>query len=574
MASLIDKLSQYSTEPLPRHSVWLTALMFLLVVTGATALTLYSDYRTEQGRADRRLATLANTIAIHIRQYLAGVDLSLRSLDDTFTSNSASGSDPNQLHVTLRRLQAFTPGLQGVGIVNKSGRVVASSATLNPVPIDLSDRSFFLHHRNNNSPDILLDSPIMSRPDNVVSIPISRRLEDSGGNFEGIIGARLDPNYFSSFFQAADVDVVSLVLHDGTIISRHPKIDLLAAPRLSPEVMREAVGTTQRNLSPVDQQDRRILLSEIGAGGLFLQTGFNKSRTLGNWMRKSTTVIVLYVVVVALTMFVAIFEQRRLNAVAAMMQARVESERLADEARGIAMQENLRKSEFLAHMSHEIRTPLNAIIGFSQVLDGEMFGPVGSAKNREYVKDILYSGEHLLSVINDILDMAKVDAGKWDIQPTQLPLSELCDAVLRLAKQRALHEGVQVVVNTPDRAVMIEVDERTLRQALLNLLINAIKFSDSGMTVSLNAALLTNGDLELTVADQGPGMSAADIAKALSPFETSASKNARKRSDTGLGLPLARKFIELHGGELRIASTPGAGTQASLRLPASRVLPG
>jgi signal transduction histidine kinase len=234
---------------------------------------------------------------------------------------------------------------------------------------------------------------------------------------------------------------------------------------------------------------------------------------------------------------------------------------------------NRTKSEFLANMSHELRTPLNAIIGFSQIMTQQMFGPLGSPRYREYAGDVLSSSQHLLQIINDILDMAKIEAGRVELHEAPVALGPLFDDCLRLVRERAHTGEVRLKHDLPDQIPELLADERLVKQILLNLLSNAVKFTPRGGTVSLQARLAVDGALMLSVADTGIGIAADDIAKVLQPFGQVDSTYARSHGGTGLGLSIVRALVELHGGSFRLESELGQGTTASVRFPAARSLP-
>jgi PAS domain S-box-containing protein len=233
---------------------------------------------------------------------------------------------------------------------------------------------------------------------------------------------------------------------------------------------------------------------------------------------------------------------------------------------------NRAKSEFLANMSHELRTPLNAIIGFSEVIAKELFGPVGNRQYAEYARDVRSSGEHLLQIINDLLDLSKLEAGKQDLHETEIGLPELVEASLRLIGERATAADVAIAVELPAGLPIVFADERLLKQILVNLLSNAVKFTPRGGRIAVRAATTPAGGVALTVADTGIGMSAAEIKVALSPFGQVDGTLARKHQGTGLGLPLARSLAELHGGTLTVESEPGTGTAVTVTLPPASVL--
>jgi signal transduction histidine kinase len=230
------------------------------------------------------------------------------------------------------------------------------------------------------------------------------------------------------------------------------------------------------------------------------------------------------------------------------------------------------KSRFLADMSHELRTPLNAVIGFSEVMAGEIYGPLGCPRYREYASDIRDGGAHLLAIVNDLLDLAKIEAGGMELGEDRVVVAELVAAALRQVEGRAAEKGVRLAAEPAGDLPPLLADRLRVLQMLLNLLSNAVKFTPRDGTVRVSAALRPDGGLELAVADDGPGMSAADLARALEPFGQATSTPAAERAaGTGLGLPLTKRLVEAHGGALVLGSAPGRGTRAALVFPASRV---
>jgi PAS domain S-box-containing protein len=230
------------------------------------------------------------------------------------------------------------------------------------------------------------------------------------------------------------------------------------------------------------------------------------------------------------------------------------------------------KSEFLANISHELRTPLNAIIGFSEIMRDQIFGPIGSPQYREYLGDVLESAHHLLELINDILDLAKAEAGKLELAEEQVDVAAVVRATVRLVRERAQRAGLELSVNAAEGLPIVHADERKLKQILLNLLSNAVKFTGEGGAIAVAAGLDARGDLILSVTDSGIGIAPGDLALALAPFGQVEGSLNRKHEGTGLGLPLSRAMAELHGGELTLESTFGKGTTVRVRLPASRVV--
>jgi signal transduction histidine kinase len=227
---------------------------------------------------------------------------------------------------------------------------------------------------------------------------------------------------------------------------------------------------------------------------------------------------------------------------------------------------NRSKSEFLANMSHELRTPLNAIIGFTEIIAHELFGPVGNERYLEYIKDVHSSSLHLLSIINDVLDMSKIEAGKLELAKQPVILQEILGDVIRLMHTRAGSRGIDLVCRWLDDPFVIWADERALKQIFLNLLSNAVKFSEDGEPVFVRA-VVGDGAAIIDVEDRGIGMNKEEQERALLPFGQAKPSTSGNYGGTGLGLPITKGLVEAHGGSLSLTSRPGEGTLVRVRLP-------
>jgi PAS domain S-box-containing protein len=231
------------------------------------------------------------------------------------------------------------------------------------------------------------------------------------------------------------------------------------------------------------------------------------------------------------------------------------------------------KSEFLANMSHELRTPLNAIIGFSEVMLREVKGPLGNASYLEYAKAINDAGDHLLDLINDVLDLAKVEAGQWELYEEEIDLQRLVNWAGRMVSEQAASRQLDVVFNistrddTPD---IVYADERALRQILLNLLSNAVKFTDPGGRIEISREINAEDYLIISIADNGIGIADMDLERVMEQFSQAAPTDTRDHEGSGLGLPLVRKLVELHDGKFTLSSKLGVGTTVSVCLPPER----
>ena len=232
------------------------------------------------------------------------------------------------------------------------------------------------------------------------------------------------------------------------------------------------------------------------------------------------------------------------------------------------------KSEFIGNMSHELRTPLNSIIGFSEILDQQSFGPLGNDRYAQYAANIHGSGVHLLQIINDILDVSRIETGNYRIQEELFDLRELANASVRMMRERPEGKGVSIRISFPNRLPSLRADERLLKQILINLLSNGAKFGGGVEPVELSASWNPGGGLALTVADKGIGIDSAKISEICAPFYQADTSLERPFEGTGLGLYLVSQFMKLHGGTLEIESELGRGTRATVRFPAARVVVG
>jgi len=323
-----------------------------------------------------------------------------------------------------------------------------------------------------------------------------------------------------------------------------------------------------------------------GALGMFLASAYLMTRVwvgqvLG-WlgyhsMVEQIMIVQLFVAVLVFSVVLvgAVLEERRRaqqNLAAAMERAELAREEAlaarqeAFVAREAAMEANRSKSMFLANMSHELRTPLNAVIGFSQTMQDEVFGPLGNERYKEYSGLIAKAGAHLLDLINDILDMSRIEAGKFEIHLEPLDVVPLVGECVGLMKDTALQAGLTLTFGKPAGPVAIHADPRALKQILLNLLANAVKFTPSGGQVEVNITRLP-GEIELVVCDNGIGIPSDKVPRAGDPFVQFHQKSGKQGA--GLGLALVRSLAQMHGGTVRIESREGEGTLVAVSLPAA-----
>ena len=248
-----------------------------------------------------------------------------------------------------------------------------------------------------------------------------------------------------------------------------------------------------------------------------------------------------------------------------------------EEAQKQALEEvssaNRAKTEFLANMSHELRTPLNAVIGFSELIKSEPFGPIGAPQYMDYIEDINSSGQHLLAIINDILDMSKIEAGKMTLVESVADFASVTDSCLRLVADRAQNGSVEVSNAVSGKLPFLRADLRMVKQMLLNLMTNAVKFTPEGGRVEVRAEIDVSGCFVVSVSDSGIGIAAEHLEEVMQPFGQADTSLGREYEGTGLGLPLVKAMADLHSATLELESTVGVGTTATIRFPAERVQP-
>ncbi|MGE4218355.1 MAG: ATP-binding protein [Alphaproteobacteria bacterium] len=547
----------------------------------ATALTLCAGWAiplwqldalrgAELDRASALALSQSRILRAHAEQGLDAAAVAFRSFDqEPDIPGIQPPSDAAATHILLRQLRDGSALFDGLGLIDAAGELWVSADRNHPAGVDLSDRDYFEAHRAIRSMDLRIDAPIVSRPRNIPAIPVSMRLDDARGNFAGVIAGRVRPAVLESLYRSAGADAAMLLLADGTplicVANGQASGDAFAA------AIQPAMDAAAEPEAAVDKAGWIVGFSRSARYSVVVAVGFERNGLLAEWRKTRLALLTLAAIrtlVVACMAGLLLWwlrRQRRLSmALAAARDA-------ADEARLSAEAANRSKSEFLAHMSHELRTPLNAVIGFSEMMVSERMGPVGNPRYREYAHIVNASSGHLLAVINSILDLAKVDAGKWDLQPEPVSLHGLARDLRNLTVGRAEASNVSLSIDLGEDMPRVESDRRLLLQILVNLATNAIKFTPAGGRIDVAAAVLEEG-VAIRVVDTGFGMSAEELAALREPFRR-VDGQGRRRQETGLGLPLSLRFADLIGARLEIASERGKGTQAVLYLPWHMELP-
>jgi signal transduction histidine kinase len=340
----------------------------------------------------------------------------------------------------------------------------------------------------------------------------------------------------------------------------------LNAPGVSFSLHRTANNAAEAaNLTPTFGNRNGVITADVDrpTAGFAATASMSEEGALTEWRARSEVAAIALLLRSLFVVGVGYFLVQQLRWREAVQTELLRAKETAESA-------NRAKSAFLANMSHELRTPLNAIIGFSEIIKSQTFGP-RSERYPDYAGHIFYSGKHLLALISDILNLSKMEAGRLTLQEEEVELADMVASCITLVETQARQAKIRISVSLDDEVRSVRADDRRLRQVLINLLSNAVKFTPEGGQIRVSSTQ-ENGGLAIAVSDTGIGMAPEDIPKAMMPFGQVDSTIRRKQEGTGLGLPLAKQLVELHGGTFRIDSKIDGGTTVTFVLPAERII--
>ena len=561
------------------------AIAVIILAIAGIVLILLRNQTIED--SDREMATVSRVTAERTSQTFAATDVLIRSIIGMSTrpgpgeaGTLAERAKTQAFHDTLLRIQKLLPEIDVAAVIDADGDVIGSSREYPVSKVNLGKTSFFTALKEKPDSELVVSAPIQSRLTGNPTLYMARSMTDSEGRFQGVVMAAISVNYFQHYFSGIDLgatSTVTLVNDEMRVVARWPDPEGLVGRVIQPLASgrRPDTGETVTFMAQGGKGTRRVVATrfEIGKMPMYLAISRTQSALLQPW-RNALVFIVLFaatslVVLGVLAVFVLRAVSHEENWGNALMEREVRLSRQAIElahARDVAETANRARGEFMANMSHELRTPLNAILGFSEILERGLFGPLGDPRYREFAADIHASGKHLLQVIGNILDLAKVDAGKLELFTQDFDIVETMQSCSRLMSEAANAGGVALEMLTPQGPVYIQGDATRVRQILLNLLSNAVKFTPRGKTVTLTGEPVEDGFI-LRVTDTGIGMTEEEAIKAMEPFHQIDSSLARRYQGTGLGLPLTKSLVTLHEGEMDIRSVPGEGTTVTVWLP-------
>jgi len=531
----------------------------------------WSDYEQTINTAFSKTANDTRVFEEYTLRTLNAIDiLLLGEINRIEEQPEAAFSINHSYDLRLAKLAESVPALWGIIVLDKDGRLMFDSNNNKTTSFELSESDFFKAHKADQSLQFHISSPFMDRLTEDWFFGISQRLNNSEGEFRGIIMAIVHADFAEPFlvdFRSCADCSYTLISDNGTILANEP-----SESGLGTNVFQSALFSSHLSLSKSGVYETRntsegetyiLGYSQSEDYPLVATVSRSLDETLSEWRLQINKRLIVSVLGVLLSIGLG-----QANAKQIRTQKRVLEQAAAREAAEIS---NASKTEFLANMSHELRTPLNSIIGFAEILQTSD-SAISQEKRFDYYESIRGSGEHLLHIINDILDLSKIDADRMPITESPFHIDQIVESSLKLVAQKA-QAGEIDLINTVDSDLpLLNADERKTKQMLLNLLSNAIKFTPKGGTVTVSAAVDKPGGLNLTVTDNGIGMNEEETKLALDKFRQIDSSLAREHAGTGLGLPLVKGLIELHDGSFILKSVKGEGTQVTLRFPKKRVL--
>ncbi len=548
------------------------ALFFLYGLLAAGAAWEQSRSRRDSLRSaqlsiERQAAAIGNAVD----RALLSVDLMLM---DAVTA--MAGSDPSAAEAAIRRHVPYAvPGTQ-TGIYDGEGRLIAGGRAMMLRPAGIAETAYYHRHRYDGVRSATVH--LLSPRGILAGLGQSRSVVDDRGGFLGVIVAMIDGDFLAGLVSEhlESTTRVCVFLTGAESAVQMPGPDCgIGLPEL--EGTRGAMADETALGGGIGQfgtvtdvtSDRIVSLHGLRSFPLTLHLSKDLEAVLAVWRDRATVwaiaVAVSGLLLVVFAGWIAVLERARMR-----LAARFHEEELA---RRQAQESDKLKSQFISKMSHEFRTPLNAILGFAQVIKDQLIGPLQNRKYVEYANDIYISGEHMLSLVNDFLELSKIEAGRMQLKPQYLSVRSEVSAVLRMVGPKADAKGVSIYSESIVGEAHAVADQRALRQMLLNLVGNAIKFTEPGGRVDIE---LDQSDADydrLCVRDTGCGVPDGQLDRIVRPFEQVNGSSDPASEGTGLGLPIVKSLAELHGGSFALTSEVGIGTTATVSLPRQTVTP-
>jgi signal transduction histidine kinase len=582
--------------PAPHGAVRFLRVLLIGIVVAPFALAIIGVYATYQSHLRTTEEKLAQSVADAAENTVKVLDthrLVAARIDDLLVplTDQQIRDQEEALHNQLSQQIKDLPEVAAAWALDASGRELVS-AKVYPVDGDVphAGREDFKALKNSGAQTFIwaLRARSFEHDDYRPYFTVARRRESPDGQFRGITIVAISANYLASFFNTLIGDRhnyrAGILRDNGVNLARYPdtSAELPALQQSDPLARAVASGSSEGLIvsqSLFDRDGQIIAYRRVGNYPVYVSLSRTTASVLREWLLAISGYLVIGTIAVlglVLLCLVALRRTHREQRALAQARSLLDERGTAYEALRAAKEEvdeaNQAKTNFLATMSHELRTPLNAIIGFSEIMMREKFGPISNNKYREYVADIHNSGTHLLQVINDILDLSKASAGKFELDETVFDLREVMRSVSQIAGGLAQAVGLSLSTNVSENLPLVRGDQRKIAQVLLNLINNSIKFTPAGGRITASARTDPLLGVIVTVSDTGSGIATDDLERVMRPFEQGASPLNRRHQGTGLGLPLVKEIVEQHGGRLELSSEVNAGTTVSVILPPERMV--
>src|SRR5260221_3619036 len=558
-----------------RRVIVASAIAFATFVIAATGILSWQARQRSLGTAETELRNLSVALSEVMARSLDSVDILLRSVAETVATGDLG--DPGfarHLHDAMRERVLGVPSMRALVVCEATGKMTAFSRCPPPPTIRVDDRDYFLALRDSPGEGLFIGVPTINRINNEWTINIGRRLAKPDGSFAGVALATLEPLYYEQVYAAINLrpgGTIAMFRGDGALLARHPHAEDMMGKQRGDTPIRRILGRSTepiaaRVVSTIDGEARIAAARFRPAFPVYLTVSQREDIVLAAWRSETLFLLAgMTLILVALGLLTARMLQQT------VLRESAERETLAAKLRAEAASEA--KTSFLANMSHELRTPLNAILGFSEMIRDRLHGPEGATRYSEYAGDIHASGTHLLDLVNDVLDMSKIEAGHYQLHLEYVDIAKTAAACLSIMQSRACAKGIAIITDIAAGLPPIHADERAVKQVLLNLLTNAVKFSPNGGKIALAARLAAGGEMELSVVDGGVGIAPEALARVFEPFGRGDHMRAQPEEGIGLGLSISRELMTLHSGVLLLDSAVGVGTTATIRFPALRTQP-
>ncbi|MBI1245414.1 MAG: hypothetical protein GC202_10450 [Alphaproteobacteria bacterium] len=522
---------------------------------------------------------LSAVTAEAIRGILMRMDLELTNTVEFLELEIADGRDigTGRVRDHFQALNMRIPEADAFRVFDASGLFIAGPGTDADIGMDFSDREWFRRQKANNSDGLVVSEPLVGRLNRKRLVSLSRGFRYPDGSFAGVVSASLAVDTITdlfSRFETGPYGIVVLRTKDLELLTRWPKIDGPAgayrnasvSPELRTLVDSDVTQAIFHSTRTADAVERTDALRRIDPGGFVLVVGLGSRDYLAPWAEERSRAFALCGVFTLLTMLGSIgIATLIVRADAAAHDLRDLGQRYLLE-KFDAESASRSKTEFLANMSHELRTPLNAIVGFAEVLQRQLLGPIGKPKYVEYASDIVQSARHLHALLSSILDLSRMDIATYRPDFRACDLNDIVEFSILLVGDRAARKNIGISW-TRAEPLPLQADEVALRQVVTNLLTNSIKYSSAGCHIRIAVRHPTAGAIEFAIADDGAGIDPENLKKIFQPFWREGGEATRRQEGVGLGLAICHHLIEMHGGTIRAESAPGKGTQMIVTLP-------